>query len=193
MDRHLLPDEIDQLLDGEVGFGTAPLKTHVRRCEQCREELASARSLVRSLERLPYLAPSPLFEQRVMSRVQVFVPWHVALQDAVRGWLPRSRPGRLAAGMGLGTMAAMLTVASLWLISQLDTALFAAQLGLSRVRSAIGGALADALAGLVGEPALIALRASGPWGLMVAAAVTLLITAAAAGALRALASGSRQR
>jgi hypothetical protein len=193
VDRHLLPDEIDQLLDGEVGFGTAPLKTHVRRCEQCREELDSARSLVRSLERLPHLAPSPLFEQRVMGRVQVFVPWHVALQDAIRGWLPSSRPGRVAAGLGLGTVATVLTLASLWLITQLDTALFAAQLGLNRVRSAIGGALFDALASLVGEPALIALRASGPWGLMAAAAVMLLITAAAAGALRVLASGSRQR
>ncbi|HJU65247.1 MAG TPA: hypothetical protein VJ596_06190 [Gemmatimonadaceae bacterium] len=193
MDRHLLPDEIDQLLDGEVGFGTAPLKSHVRRCADCREELESARSVVRSLERLPYYAPSSLFAQRVMAQVQIFVPWHVALLDGVRGLMPRSRPARAAATLGLGTVAAMLTIASLWLITQLDTALFALQLGLGRARSTVGSAISESLAGVVGEPALIALRASGPWGLMVAAAVLLLITAAAASALRALASGSRQR
>ncbi|MGH7718654.1 MAG: hypothetical protein ACREON_07410 [Gemmatimonadaceae bacterium] len=193
MDRHLLPDEIDQLLDGEVGFGTAPLKSHVRRCAECRAELDEARTLVRALEHLPYLGPSPLFTQRVMSQVQVFVPWHVALLDAVRGWLPRSRPAKVAVGTALGSLAVVLTVASLWLITQLDTALFALTLGLGRVRAAMGSALAEALAGVVGEPGLIALRASGPWGLMVVAAALLLLTAAAAGALRALATGARQR
>ena len=50
MNRHLLPEEIDQLLDGEVGFGTTPLKQHVRTCAECRAELDSARVLVSQLE-----------------------------------------------------------------------------------------------------------------------------------------------
>ena len=36
--RHLLPDEIDLLLDDEVGFGVAPLKAHIRDCADCRAQ-----------------------------------------------------------------------------------------------------------------------------------------------------------
>ena len=45
--RHLLPEEIDLLLDGEVGFGVQPLRAHVRGCDLCRRELEDARALVR--------------------------------------------------------------------------------------------------------------------------------------------------
>ena len=88
MDRHLLPEEIDLLLDGEVGFGTAPLKAHARSCAECRAELEDARAVVRELEHLPHLSPSPLFTERIMAHVQVFVPWHVALLDTARQWMP---------------------------------------------------------------------------------------------------------
>ena len=37
MNRHLLPDEIDLLVDGEAGFGGAPLKAHVRGCAECAQ------------------------------------------------------------------------------------------------------------------------------------------------------------
>ena len=49
--RHLLPDEIDHLLDGEAGFGVAPLMGHVEACSACRAELAEARQIVSALER----------------------------------------------------------------------------------------------------------------------------------------------
>ena len=93
--RHLLPDEIDQLLDGEAGFGVAPLQAHVESCAACRAELAEARQVVSALERLPHLATSPLFADRVMSQVQVFEPWHVAALDSVKQWVPASRSARL--------------------------------------------------------------------------------------------------
>ena len=34
--RHLRPDEIDLLLDGEDGFGVAPLRAHVESCSSCQ-------------------------------------------------------------------------------------------------------------------------------------------------------------
>ena len=34
--RHLLPAEIDLLLDEEVGFGVSPLRAHVQACADCR-------------------------------------------------------------------------------------------------------------------------------------------------------------
>ena len=92
--RHLLPDEIDQLLDGEAGFGVAPLLAHVENCPTCRADLAEARQVVSALERMPHFAPSPLFRDRVMTQVQVFEPWHVSALDTAKRWLPASRPAR---------------------------------------------------------------------------------------------------
>src|SRR5439155_16090725 len=34
--RHLLPEEIDLLLDGELGFAVSPFKAHVRDCAEVR-------------------------------------------------------------------------------------------------------------------------------------------------------------
>ena len=48
--RHLLPDEIDQLVDSEAGFGIAPLKAHLRECADCHAEVEDARRLVSALE-----------------------------------------------------------------------------------------------------------------------------------------------
>ena len=59
--RHLLPEEIDLLVDNEEGFGVAPLKAHIEQCERCRLEVESERLVVAELEQLPHLAPSPLF------------------------------------------------------------------------------------------------------------------------------------
>lgn len=193
MDRHLLPDEIDQLLDGEVGFGTPPLKAHVRVCAECRAELEEARVLVRALEHLPNFAPSPLFAERVMTQVQLFVPWHIAFLDAVRGWVPRSRPACVVFAACLGSVALVLTVATLWLLTQFDTAVFAVNLGLERARIAVLDAAQSALIGALGEPALQALRSSGTTGLAVGVVGTVVLTVGAVRALRALVAGSRQR
>ncbi|MBX6333283.1 MAG: hypothetical protein IRY91_15665 [Gemmatimonadaceae bacterium] len=193
MDRHLLPEEIDQLLDGEVGFGTAPLKAHVRTCAACRAELDAARALVRELEQLPHFAPSNAFADRVMAQVQVFVPWHVALADTVRGWVPSTRAGRSVAWAGAGAVAAVLTIASLWVLTRLDTVLFAADMVFERVRVATVGAATELLGALVGDAAAQALHASGTVGLLVALAIVLLSAALAARALRAVVAGARRR
>ena len=186
MDRHLLPNEIDLLLDGEIGFGTSPLKTHVRRCAQCRAELDEARALVRELEHLPRFAPSPLFRERVLAQVQIYVPWYVVLQDTVRGWVPRSRQARVLAGAGALSMLTVLTWVSLLLVSRLDTLVFATSLGLDRARGAAIAMLSDFLAGTIGEPALQTLRATGWLGGTIAALLLLMTTAGAASLLRGL-------
>jgi hypothetical protein len=191
--RHLLPNEIDLLLDGDVGFGTAPLKAHVRLCTECRAELEEARALVRELEHVPRLGPSGSFGARVMAQVHVFVPWQVALLDAVRAWLPRSRPWMLVAGAGAVSVAALLTLASLWLIARLDTAVFAFELVTQRLRGALLGALSAVVGSAVGQPALDQLRARGALGLAIAAGVLVVLALGATAALRALAVGSRGR
>ena len=122
--RHLLPEEIDLLLDGEVGFGVAPLKSHIDKCAECRAELESARRFVAELEHLPHLAPSPLFAEKVMAQVQVIEPVHVAAAESVRRWLPESRPLRVLAGAAAVSVAVVLSVVSLWAVGNLEALVF---------------------------------------------------------------------
>ncbi|HEX5436090.1 MAG TPA: hypothetical protein VFW98_02950 [Gemmatimonadaceae bacterium] len=193
MDRHLLPDEIDQLLDGEVGFGTAPLKAHVRRCAACRAELDDALMVVHTIEQLPHIEPSPLFASRVMAQVRVFVPWHVALADTVRARVPRSRAARVVAFSGASVIAVLLTVATLWIATRLDAVIFAANLVVGRVRSDALALLSSAVTTIFGAPATQMLRTNGVVGLSVALLALLLSAAVAARALRALTAGARRR
>jgi hypothetical protein len=176
VDRHLLPSEIDLLLDGEVGFGTSPLKTHIRKCPTCRGELDEARATVRALEHLPHLAPSPLFTERVLSRVSIFVPWHVAVLDTLRGFVPSSRGGRVAFGVAAGSLATVMSVLVLWIALRFDAVLFAAGLLADRVRANILDAAGSLLAGALGDSAYTLIRTSGLLGLGV---LTLVLAAAA--------------
>lgn len=193
MNRHLLPEEIDQLIDGEVGFGTAPLKAHARACAECSAELESARALVQQLEQLPRLAASPAFADSVMQRVQLFVPWHVALADSVRSLVPRQRRWRAAAWAGVAGVAGVVLLASLWVVTRLDTVLFAVELALGRARLASAAALSDVAASIFGDTAARALSASGRAGLAVALLATVFTALLAAGALRAVAAAARRR
>lgn len=191
-ERHLLPDEIDLLLDGEAGFGVAPLKAHVRRCEQCRVELETARTVVAELEHLPHLGPSPLFTERVMQQVQVFEPWHVAAFDTLRRLIPQSRPARVLAASGALSFAAAFTVATLWIAARIDILVLLTGAAGDRTRQALGTVAGDAIAGaLGGSPG--SLLGSGSVGALVALTAFLVSLVAAAAGLRLAATASRRR
>jgi hypothetical protein len=192
VERHLLPEEIDLLLDGEVGFGTPPLKAHVRSCAVCSKELEGARALVRQLEHLPHISPSPMFAGRVMARVQLFVPWHVALLDSVRGLIPRSRGLRVAAAGFFATIAVVLTMVSVWAWARLDAVMFTADFVLDRMRNAAFGAVAKGVSALFGEAAR-PLLAGGVMGLATAALLLVVTAAAAAAMIRVAAVRARGR
>src|SRR5690348_13378104 len=123
--RHLLPDEIDLLLDDEVGFGVTPLRAHVRECAQCRALVDDARVAVDALEAVPHFAPSHLFAERVMANVPVFVPWHVAARDAADRWLPKARGARLAVAGVATSVASVATIGILWVATQTDALVLA--------------------------------------------------------------------
>ena len=178
--RHLLPDEIDLLLDGEVGFGVAPLRAHADQCADCRARIEESRSIIETLEHLPELAPSPIFADRVMASVNVFVPWHVAARDAVLRWVPRSQPMRVLAGATAASVALVLSAASVWLLAHLDFLMFfVSGVAFDRVREVALTVTGDALASLFGQAAAQALLASGAAG-MAMALVALLATASLA-------------
>ena len=189
MNRHLLPAEIDLLLDGEVGFGTAPLKAHVRRCEECRSELEAARSLVRQLEHLPRFAPSPVFASSVMARVQIYVPWYISAWDRVRGLVPQSRPARVLAGAGAVSVLLAITLLSLAVVTRLDALIFAIDLGYMRLQEWGSAMLAAAVSAALGDAALNAVRSAGWFGLLAMLSLIAITTAGAAGLVRGLVRG----
>ncbi|HSA55062.1 MAG TPA: hypothetical protein VLE53_05125 [Gemmatimonadaceae bacterium] len=185
--RHLLPDEIDLLVDGEEGFGVAPLAAHVEQCARCRAEVDHQLDLVSSLERLPHLEPSPLFAYRVMSKVQVFEPWHVTVLDSVRRFVPRSRPALVLAAASAGFVAVTLTLAALWIGTQLGTVALVANLATERLRASVLDFMGATMSALVGETAAAALLGSGPAGVGAALGAFFLTVILAAVVLRALA------
>ena len=191
MNRHLLPDEIDLLLDGEAGFGVAPLKAHVRQCPECAAELESARFVVAELDRLPHFAPSPLFADRVMQQVQVFEPWHVSLLDNLRRFVPQSRPARVLAAAGGLSVASFLTLAILWIGARVDVLTLLGGAALERVQTGARAAFGDAVAATLGAPGTGLVQSGTGVALIVTTFVLALVIAAAG--LRAATAASRRR
>jgi hypothetical protein len=191
--RHLLPDEIDLLLDDEVGFGVAPLKAHIRECAHCREQVDEARFIVDALEDVPHFAPSLAFTDRVLAQVPVFVPWHVTARDSVARYLPQSRSAQIAV-LALATSAAsVLTVFMLWVGSQADVVALASGVAGDQVRGLFYQVGQQILATVFGEQFFAMIQRTGTFGI---AAALLGLVAAAGGSiagLRALAAASSRR
>jgi hypothetical protein len=190
--RHLLPDEIDQLLDGEAGFGLAPLHAHVETCAECRAELAEARQVMNALERLPHLAPSPRFSDRVMAQVQVCEPWHVSAADTARRWLPASRSARALGLASASVLALVISVGAVWMAVRLDAFLFFFDLAGQRVRTALFDSVGGAVANAFGATAVDALRGGGMTAALGVTGFLALVVLAAFG-LRAVVATARRR
>lgn len=195
--RHLFPNEIDLLLDGEGGFGVAPLRSHAAECPDCRARLEEARVSVDALEGLTHLAPSVNLADRVMAQVPVFVPWHVAARDTaehmLQNWAPRSRPVRTAVYAGAATVFSLLSLAMIWIATQTDLLAVAGALAGEGARQLAGGVARD-LAGLVlGEATLAAIQQAGSVGVALAGAGFLLAAAGTLLGLRAIASSARRQ
>jgi hypothetical protein len=191
--RHLLPDEIDLLLDDEVGFGVAPLKAHLQECADCRERVAEAQFVVDALEDLPHFAPSHAFSNRVMAQVPVFVPWYVSLRDTIQQWLPRSQAGRVAVAALATSAASILTIAILWIGSQADVVALASGAAGDQVQGLVLNVGRNVLSSVFGDQMFGIIQRTGTIG--ITAALLGLATAAAGSVagLRALAAISSRR
>jgi anti-sigma factor RsiW len=190
--RHLLPNEIDLLVDGEAGFGVAPLRAHIQDCPECRERLEDARVVVEALESLPHFAPDSRLAERVMAQVPVFVPAHVAARDTVRRWLPQSAAARIAAVAVAGSMAFTLTLGMVWLALQGDAMVFLSGLLGDRIRTAVVGAARDLAVALLGDAALAALQGLGAVGASILLLAFLLAAAGTIAGIRRLAIAGRR-
>lgn len=190
--RHLLPSEFDLLLDGDVGFGVATLRAHVRHCPRCHAELEAQRRVVALMEELPDLAPSRDFANQVMARVQVFEPWHVTARDSLRRLVPSSRPLRVLAGAGAIGMALLVSLGAMAILVRADVALFSLGLLLDRGRAAAVALVGDAVGSLYGEQALRTLATGGPGMVLLGGTLVIGSLVLAALLLRSLAARSRR-
>jgi hypothetical protein len=190
--RHLLPNEIDLLVDGEAGFGVAPLRAHIQECPECRGRLEDARVVVEALESLPHFAPDSRLADRVMAQVPVFVPAHVAARDTVRRWLPQSAAARVAAVAVAGSMAFTLTLGMVWVALQGDAMVFLSGLLGDRIRTAVVGAARDLAVALLGDAALSALQGLGALGASLLLLAFLLAAAGTIAGIRRLAIAGRR-
>ncbi len=191
-ERHLRPDEIELLLDGEEGFGVAPLRAHVRQCAVCDAELDKARELMVALDSLPDFAPSAAFADRVMSQVQVFEPWHAAAMNTAQRFVPATRPARVAAGLAAAVSAGLLTAAGTWAVARADIALLMTQMGLERVQEQVSAATSDLVATVLGKPGIETLQTSSPEMLALIMGGFVAVTGLGVVGLRSLATVSRR-
>ena len=190
--RHLLPNEIDLLVDGEAGFGVAPLRDHIDECPDCRLRYEDARFVVDALESLPHFAPDSRLADRVMAQVPVFVPAHVAARDSVAQWMPKPGAARAAAVAAFASTAGLLTLAMVWLATQGEAAVFITGLLGDKVRAAVLGAARDLALALLGESALAALQSTGTIGVSLLLAGFVLAAFGTVAGIRRLATTSAQ-
>lgn len=191
--RHLLPNEIDLLVDGEVGFGVAPLLAHVRECDACRQEVESGREIAALLEELPRFAPSYGMADRVMAQVPVFVPWHVAARDTVKVWIPASRPLRLLALAGGSAFASLLTAATLWVLTRGELVSMVTVAAGDQVRTAFATGFRSLMGVIFGEQVFAAVAQPGLPVLAIASAGFVVAAGLAFLGLRAAAAAGRRR
>lgn len=190
--RHLLPNELDLLLDGEVGFGVTPLKAHVDECAECRMRLEQARVVIDALDNLPRHAPAPSFANRVMANVQVIEPWHVAMYAATIRLVPKTTPMRGVMAASASVIALGVSTATVWLAFRADVALYIAGLADQRARALAASAFASFTRSVLGTGAVDAFNAQGPAAIAAGGVVLLVAAGSAALGLRAVASASRR-
>ncbi|MBI2408540.1 MAG: hypothetical protein HYV19_09605 [Gemmatimonadetes bacterium] len=191
--RHLLSNEIDLLLDGDAGFGAAPLRAHVDECADCRARLDEALVLASALERLPHFAPRTGFADRVLSQVQIVEPWHVAALNTAQRLIPESRPVRVLALAGVGLASVTLSASAVWIALSARLTAGSATVVTGHLRDALLGGVQQGFSALFGAGAAEAMRANGGLAVGAAAVAMLAAVGAAAVGFRALASASRQR
>ena len=191
--RHLLPNEIDLLLDEETGFGVQPLREHVQGCADCRARVTEARAVVSTLSELPLLAPRIGMADRVMAKVPVFVPWHVAAVDAAKRLVPNGNAPRMVLAAIVATVGSLLTGLTLVIATRGDILAFVTGLVGERARSEAARVLGDAVVALFGPQVFQAAQQIGPLGIALAAGGFVIAAAGTAFGLRLIATSGRSR
>jgi hypothetical protein len=193
--RHLLPNEIDLLVDGDLsaGFGVSPLRAHLDECADCRARVDELRAVADLLDSLPHHAPRLRFADEVMAQVQVVEPWHVALTDSARKLVPEGKAGRALVAAGAGVAAVTVSGSAVWLAFRADLATWAFNLFLDRGRESVIGGAGELAARALGPDAVATLSQGGVSAFAIPTALLLVSAVAAAAGFRRLASTARAK
>lgn len=189
--RHLLPNEIDLLVDGDAGFGVAPLRAHLAECGECRARYDELRLVAETVEALPHFTPNLRFADGIMARVQVVEPWHVAATEYARRFVPASTPMRLLVGAGAGAAALAVSGSAAWLAFRGDLAGWVVNLFIDRTRQTLVTGAGEVAAGALGADAATALASGGLATLGLTSAVLALAAIGAVLGFRRLAATAR--
>lgn len=191
--RHLLPNEIDLLVDADTGFGVQPLREHVAACSDCRARLTEAQEVVSALSAVPLLSPRMGLADRVMSQVPVFVPWHVAARDTIRDWMPATPVARVLAATLVAVVGTLVSGLTIWIATRDDIlATLTAAVG-EQARSSFADALGNVVVALFGPQVVGAVQQLGPLGIALAGGGFLVASVATVLGLRLIATSSRAR
>ena len=192
--RHLLPNEIDLLVDGYVGFGMAPLRDHLTECSECSARVDELRAVTELIDSLPHHMPRLQFADSVMRQVQVIEPWHVALTESAKRLVPSSTPLRVLAGAGAGVAAVAVSGSAVWLGFRADLASWVFNLMLDRGRDSIVVGASELAAGALGSGASAAIAQGGlPVVAIGTALLAASVTVAVAGFRRLAATARSNR
>jgi hypothetical protein len=130
---------------------------------------------------------------RVMTRVPVFEPWHVAARDALRRWVPTSPAARALAAVLVAIVGTVVTAATLLVVARGDIlALVTGVIGESAA-SAIADTAGNVVVAMFGPQVIEAVRQIGPLGIAFAAGGFVIASLATVFGLKLIATSGRAR
>lgn len=191
--RHLLPNEIDLLVDGDTGFGVQPLREHVATCQECRARLDEARDVVTALSAMPLFAPRMGLADRVMAQVPVFVPWHIAARDSLRQLVPTSPVARALAAVVVAVVGSLVSGLTLWIAMRGEILSTLTVVVGEQARSSVADAAGSLVLALFGPQMVGLVQQLGPLGIALAGGGFLIASLATVFGLRSIAASSRAR
>jgi anti-sigma factor RsiW len=191
--NHLLPADIELLVDGDAPAADARVHGHLASCPACQRRVAEAHRIASALEVMPHAKPAFGFSDRVMKNVAVTPPWYAALWQRVQPLVPQSRAVRSLAMLGASVTGVALTLGGLWMVWRADGAAMLGTKAVAEGRVAVAGVADDALTALVGEMAMAALRRGGLPAAMIGGGVFIVAVALAIAGFNALAVASQRR
>jgi len=190
---HLLPNQIDRLVDDDAGADAPRLWEHLATCDDCRARYDSARRAADAVAAIPHFTPRLPFADHVMARVHVTEPWHAALAEDARRMVPTSGPVRSVAAAGAILTGLLLTALALWLVLRWDLASWMLQLGVERGRAVASAGAVTIATEAFGGSAVRALANGDRWPVTTAAAVLVSTSVVSALGFRRLAAASHAK
>ena len=178
--RHLLPNEIDLLVDGTASAGVAPWRAHLAECDDCRARYDELQIVSEAVEAVPHFVPRLRFADSVMAGVQVTEPWHVGVTESAKRLVPTNRPMRLLGLAGASIAAITISGTAAWLAFRGDLTGWVLDLVVDRGREGIASGASALASDALGSDGATTLATGGAPTIALLAAV---LTVTAIGAL----------